>query len=78
MATPKENSLAAYDTIKEQVAHEVARVQQEIDRKVVVLFALGPVGKYLTYEFALSGVQSLDIGKVAEVMYTGESVEWMI
>jgi len=78
VATPKENSLAAYDTIKEEVKNEVERVRRATDKSIVLLFALGPVGKYLTYEFALSGVQSLDIGKVAEVMYTGESVEWMI
>ncbi len=78
VVTPEQNSLGEYAEIKRRIDEHLAMLPKDPRKKPILLFALGPVGKYLTYEYALSGVQSLDIGKVAEVMYTGESIEWMI
>ncbi len=75
LATPAEEALDSYASIKQQI--EQMLTATEIGQ-TVLLFAMGPVGKYLAYEYAQRGVQSLDIGKVAEVMYTSESIEWMV
>ncbi len=78
VVTPEQNSLGEYAEIKRRIDTHLATLSKDPSEQPILLFALGPVGKYLTYEYALAGVQSLDIGKVAEVMYTGESIEWMI
>lgn len=73
---PESNALGSYHDVRKRIDECLSSLPQ--DGRTILLFALGPVGKYLIYEYAKRGVQSLDIGKVAEVMYTEESIEWMI
>lgn len=72
---PESDALSTYENIKLKIE---THIQQFESSKTVLLFALGPVGKYLTYSFAHQGIQSLDIGKVAEVMYNNVSLEYLI
>ncbi len=72
---PEIEAFNAYDDIKQKIETHIA---QFVPTDTVLLFALGPVGKYLTYHFAFAGIQSLDIGKVAEVMYNNVSLEYLI
>ncbi len=72
---PEEESLDSYAAIES----EIERVVVGVDKKeLVLLFAMGPVGKVMIYKFASKGVQSIDIGKAAEVMYTGESISYIV
>lgn len=73
--TPENNALDFYDDIKKSID---SKLEGQDKRNVVLLFAMGPLGKYLIYEYAKSGVQCLDIGKVAEVMFTDVSISYLI
>lgn len=73
--SPEYDALDAYGDMTSAIDREI----QKYDKKdVVILVAVGPIGKYLVYEYANRGYQGLDIGKVAEVMFTGESIQYMI
>lgn len=72
---PSDEALSSYESIKEKIEAAISSIES---RDIVLLFALGPVGKQLVLEFANREVQSIDIGKVAEVMYTGESIAYII
>jgi hypothetical protein len=73
--TPKDEALSSYENIKEKIEATIKSIETS---DIVLLFALGPVGKQLAFEYAKREVQSIDIGKVAEVMYTGESIAYII
>jgi Glycosyltransferase GT-D fold len=75
LPTPESEMLGQKEVIQQAI---VDFVQLHKDERVIVLLAAGPVGKWIGYELALSGIQCLDIGKVAEVMYTGESIQYLI
>jgi Glycosyltransferase GT-D fold len=75
VVVPSEESLSAYDVIKADIEKALIGLDK---KSVVLLFAMGPVGKILALEYAKLGVQSIDIGKVAEVMYTGESIAYIV
>lgn len=73
--SPEVNAMDAYEGIK----CNLDKVLVGIDRNDVVIFAaMGPVGKYIVYEYANKGYQGIDIGKVSEVMFTGESIQYLI
>lgn len=72
---PEDNALNHYDDIKKFIDNELKGQDQS---RVVMLFAMGPLGKYLIYEYAKSGIQCLDIGKVVEVMFTDVSISYLI
>lgn len=72
---PEYDALDSYDTITTSIDTFATQYDK---RDIVILVAVGPVGKYLAYEYAHKGYQSLDIGKVAEVMFTGESIQYLI
>lgn len=73
--TPALNAMDKYDEVKEELDKALKGVDP---KKVVIFFAMGPVGKYILYEYAHKGYQGIDIGKVVEVMFTDESIEYMI
>lgn len=75
VAVPEEEALSSYESIKEKIEQTINPA--ELD-KTVLLFAMGPVGKWLAFEYASQGLQSIDIGKVAEVFYTGESIAYIV
>jgi hypothetical protein len=69
---PPHNAIDAYDEIVANIETEI----QKHDKKDVVLFiAIGPVAKHLVYEYAKRGYQSIDIGRIASTMFTGESIQ---
>ena len=75
VVVPSEESLSSYDAIRANIDEVIL----SLDKKdIVLLFAMGPVGKKLIYEYSRQGMQAIDIGKVAEAMYTGESIEHLI
>lgn len=70
--SPGSNAMDKYEDIK----RALDKVLTGFDKNsVVVFYAMGPVGKYLAYEYANRGYQGIDIGKVSEVMFTGESIQ---
>jgi hypothetical protein len=73
--TPSLDALVEYKRIKDDIDSALKNVNP---KDVVLLCGMGPVGKYLVYEYARHGYQGLDIGKVIEVMFTGESIAWYI
>lgn len=75
IAVPEQEALSSYESIKEKIE---ATLHSTKLNDVVLLFAMGPVGKQLAFEFAKRNVQSIDIGKVAEVFYTGESIAYIV
>lgn len=75
IAVPEEEALSSYESIKEKIKQTINPT--ELDN-TVLLFAMGPVGKWLAFEFSEQGLQSIDIGKVAEVFYTGESIAYIV
>lgn len=73
--SPEVNAMDAYIDIK----HNLNKALIGTDKKDVVIYnAMGPVGKYIVYEYANRGYQGIDIGKVSEVMFTGESIQYLI
>ncbi len=75
IAVPEEEIFKQKDNIISQID---AFLEGKPTEDVVILLALGPVGKWIGYEYSLKAVQCIDIGKVAEVMHTGESIEFLI
>ncbi|MFH1188281.1 MAG: GT-D fold domain-containing glycosyltransferase [bacterium] len=73
--TPETDALISYDNIVTLINKEI---KKHNSKDVVLFIAMGPVGKYLIYEYADRGYQGIDIGKIAEVMFTGESVQYLI
>ncbi len=72
ITAPSHNAIDAYDEIVSGINDEI----KKHDKKDVVLFiAIGPVAKHLVYEYSHKGYQSIDIGRVADVMFTGESIQ---
>lgn len=70
--TPESNALSRYDTIKNELNNKLLGVDS---RSVLLLVAIGPIGKYLVYEYASKGYQGIDVGKGIETMFTSESIE---
>lgn len=73
--TPENNALSEYENIKNLINKVLSNYNKS---NVVLLFAMGPVGKYIVYEYANSGVQSIDLGKAVEVMFTDVSISYLI
>lgn len=72
---PELHAMDAYERIKRELDEAVKGYEKD---KIVIFFAMGPVGKYITYEYANRGYQGIDLGKGAEVMFTGESIQYLI
>lgn len=72
---PPYNAIDAYDEIVANIDAELKKHKKE---DVVLFVAIGPVAKHLVFKYAHKGYQSIDIGKVAEVMFTGESIQYMV
>jgi hypothetical protein len=75
VVTPDGDAVLSYAALKKDIEHTLVGLTKE---DTVLFFAVGPVGKYLMFEFVRDGWQCLDIGKRAEVMFTDESVEYLI
>ncbi|MCB9819648.1 DUF1792 domain-containing protein [Candidatus Nomurabacteria bacterium] len=75
VTVPSEESLDSYEVIEAEIDSKLSKID---DTDPVLLFAMGPVGKLLALKYAKQNVQSIDVGKVAEVMYTGESIAHII
>ncbi len=75
VVVPETEALSSYESIKNKIEQVI---NPDEVKETVLLFALGPVGKKIAFEFAKNNIQSIDIGKVAEVMYTGESIEYIV
>ncbi len=73
--TPFVDAMNAYEDIKKDLDEKISSYKKS---DIVIFAAMGPVGKYILYEYAERGYQGVDIGKVCEVMYTGESIQYMI
>lgn len=72
---PPHNAIDAYNEIVSNIDYELSKHEK---KDVVLFVAIGPVAKHLVHEYSHKGYQSVDVGKVAEVMFTGESIEWII
>lgn len=75
ISTPNEEALAVYETVRAELYKTLS---QGRNGEFVTLISMGPAGKYLAKELAEAGYQAIDLGKAAEVIYTEESIEWMI
>jgi len=73
--TPEENAIDFYDDIKKSLDKELLNYKKE---EVLLLVAMGPVGKYLIFEYGDIGYQGIDIGFAIEKIFTGESVQYLI
>ena len=73
--TPETNGLGSYEEIKKRIDAAVVYFAKE---DVVLLFGMGPVGKYMIFEYAKEGVQGIDVGVAMETMFTGLSLEHRI
>lgn len=73
---PEKGALHACDRIIGAIDMELAALQQE--ETPVLLFAAGPLGKYLIKRYSENGYQAIDIGRGVETMFTEESIEHLI
>lgn len=73
--TPEKDALLSYDEIKTKLNNTLDGLVPE---EVVLLVAMGPVGKYLIFEYAKKGIQGIDVGVALETMFTGKSLEYLI
>jgi len=75
LETPSGDAVTSYEKLKA----DLDKVLKEFSKsETVIFFAVGPAGKYLMYELSKTGWQCLDIGKRAEVMFGGPSIEYLI
>lgn len=72
---PVGDAIASYDQLKTKLRETLRFLKSS---ETVLFFAVGPAGKYLMYELSKEGWQCIDVGKRAEVMFTGESIEYLI
>lgn len=75
VASPAGDALTVYEQLKSNL---IQTLKGRAKNNTVLFFAVGPTGKYLMYELSKEGWQCLDIGKRTEVMFTGESIEYLI
>lgn len=75
VATPESEAIELYDDIQIRVNTELAKYPK---KDALVLIAMGPVGKYLAFEYAKMGFQVIDVGKAVEIMFTGESIAYLV
>ncbi len=73
--TPEHDALGVYEEIKASLDVELSRLEK---KNVVLLVGMGPVGKYLIFEYAKKGIQGIDVGIAMETMFTGKSLEHLI
>ena len=73
--TPESDAIASYDEITKQLDREL---EHAIVKDVVLLVAMGPVGKYLIFEYTKKGYQGIDPGMAVEVIFTGKSIQYLI
>ena len=73
--TPEKDALLSYDEVKSKLDKALSGLSKD---EVVLLVAMGPVGKYLIFEYANKGVQGIDVGVALETMFTGKSLEYLI
>lgn len=72
LETPSQDVLPVYESIVENLNHILSSLEKS---KVVLLVAMGPVGKYLIFEYSKKGYQGIDIGVAIETIFTGVSLE---
>lgn len=73
--TPGTNGLGSYEAVKKRIDVEITHFNKE---DVVLLFGMGPVGKYMIFEYAKEGIQAIDVGVAMETMFTKVSLEHLI
>ncbi len=73
--SPFVDAMNSYEAIKKDLDQKISQYNK---KDIVIFAAMGPVGKYILYEYAEKGYQGIDIGKVCEVMFTGESIQYMV
>lgn len=73
--TPEANAIDFYEDIKLSLNKELLNYKKG---EVVLLVAMGPVGKYLIFEYGNIGYQGIDIGVAIENIFTGESIQHLI
>lgn len=75
IVAPDRDALNYYGELKKEIDLKLFNFSPQ---EVVLLFAVGPVGKYLIWEYTLRRYQGIDIGKFAEVMFTKESIQYLV
>ncbi len=75
IVVPEQELLSQQDVVQARIMATVGESERESS---TILFAAGPVGKVICYFLAQKGIQGLDIGKVAEVMHFGDSIESLV
>lgn len=73
--TPEENAIDSYEEIKKSLDKELLNSKKE---EVILLVAMGPIGKYLIFEYGNMGYQGIDIGVAIENIFTGKSIQYLI
>jgi hypothetical protein len=68
VTTPEHNAFDSYDEIKNEVA--VACKKLATTSEIVLLFALGPAGKVMAFEYSEQGYQSIDVGHGFDFMFS--------
>ncbi len=75
VVTPDFHSFTKFDEICKEVDNVLGGLSH---RDVVLLVSCGPASKAICYRYAMSGVQSIDVGRGLELVGTDESLEFML
>jgi hypothetical protein len=73
--TPPSEAGEQYEAIKEKIEKKIEELGVE---KPLLLFSCGPVGKILLFEFALKGVQGIDVGEGANVLFESARIDYLV
>lgn len=70
--SPESDAMDSYDRILSELDKELSLCDK---KNVVILYAMGPVGKYIIFKYSKLGYQGIDIGRGLEVIYKNDSLE---
>lgn len=69
---PSEEALRFINVIKDGIDKEIFCLSK---KDILLIFAMGPVGKFLAYEYSKKEYQCIDIGVSLETIFTEKSIE---
>lgn len=73
--TPPHNSAREYRNIKNSIEDLYKKYENE---NPILIVSCGPIGKILIYEFSKNGLQGIDLGEGANVLFQEKRIDYLV